>query len=93
MKKKQGEEAEGASSMPAMVQGYSQPSRRRSGEVTSADMVAAWELPETLGGIIVLYCTNEDLMELKAQRKDEERQEEEEITEELKRFTMLEMTR
>ena len=37
--------------------------------------------------------TNEDLMELKAQRKDEERQEEEEITEELKRFTMLEMTR
>ena len=31
--------------------------------------------------------------ELKTQRKNEERQEEEEITEELKRFTMLEMTR
>ena len=35
--------------------------------------------------------TNEDLMELGAQRKDEERQEEEEVTEELKRFTMQEM--
>ena len=79
--------------MPAMVQGYSQPSQWKSGEVTPANMVAAWELPETLGEIIVLYCTNEDLMELKAQRKDEESQEEEEITEELKRFTMLEMTR
>ena len=31
--------------------------------------------------------------ELEAQRKDEERQEEEEITEELKRFTMQEMAR
>ena len=37
--------------------------------------------------------TNEDLMELEAQRKDEERQEEEEVTEELKRFTMQEMAR
>ena len=35
---------------------------------------------------------NEDLMELEAQREDEERQEEE-VTEELKRFTMQEMTR
>ena len=32
-------------------------------------------------------------MELEAQRKDEERQEEEEVTEELKRFTMQEMAR
>ena len=31
--------------------------------------------------------TDEDLMELEAQRKDEERQEEEEVTEEPKRFT------
>ena len=37
--------------------------------------------------------TNEDLMELEAQRKDEERQEEEEVTEGLKRFTMQEMAR
>ena len=37
--------------------------------------------------------TNEDLMELEAQRKDEERQEEEEVTEELERFTMQEMAR
>ncbi|KAJ8780405.1 hypothetical protein J1605_011669 [Eschrichtius robustus] len=37
--------------------------------------------------------TNEDLMELEAQRKDEERQEEEEITEEVKRFMTQEMTR
>ena len=37
--------------------------------------------------------TNEDLMELEVQRKDKERQEEEEITEELKRFTMQEMAR
>ena len=36
--------------------------------------------------------TNEDLMELEAQRKDEERQEEE-VTEEPKRFTMQEMAR
>ena len=35
---------------------------------------------------------NEDLMELEAQRKDEERQEEE-VTEEPKRFTMQEMAR
>ena len=27
----------------------------------SANMVAAWELPETLGEIIVLYCTNDFL--------------------------------
>ena len=33
-----------------------------------------------------LELTNEDLMELEAQRKDEERQEEE-VTEEQKRFT------
>jgi len=32
-------------------------------------------------------------MELETQRKDEERQEEEEVTEELKRSTMLEMAR
>ena len=37
--------------------------------------------------------TNEDLMELKAQRKDEERQEEEEVTEEPKIFTTQEMAR
>ena len=36
--------------------------------------------------------TNEDLMELEAQRKDKERQEEE-VTEEPKRFTMQEMAR
>ncbi|XP_057575413.1 tigger transposable element-derived protein 1-like isoform X2 [Hippopotamus amphibius kiboko] len=37
--------------------------------------------------------TNEDLMELEAQRKDEERQKEEEATEEPKRFTTQEMAR
>ena len=37
--------------------------------------------------------TNEDLMELEAQRKDKERQEEEEVTEEPERFTMQEMAR
>ncbi|XP_057390086.1 tigger transposable element-derived protein 1-like isoform X2 [Balaenoptera acutorostrata] len=37
--------------------------------------------------------TNEDLMELEAQRKDEEGQEEEEVTEEPKRFTTQEMAR
>ena len=37
--------------------------------------------------------TNEDLMELEAQRKDKERQEEEEVTEELKRLTTQEMAR
>ena len=37
--------------------------------------------------------TNEDLMELEAQRKDEERQEEEKVTEKPKRFTMQEMAR
>ena len=37
--------------------------------------------------------TNEDLMELEAQRKDQERQEEEEVTEEPKRFTTQEMAR
>ena len=36
--------------------------------------------------------SDEDLMEPEAQRKDEERQEEE-VTEELKRFTMQEMAR
>ena len=36
---------------------------------------------------------NEDVMELEAQRKDEERQEKEEVTEEPKRFTMQEMAR
>ena len=36
--------------------------------------------------------TNEDLMELKAQRKDKERQEEE-VTKEPKRFTMQETLR
>ena len=37
--------------------------------------------------------TNEDLLELEAQRKDEERQEEEEVTKEPKRFRMQEMAR
>ena len=37
--------------------------------------------------------TNEDLMELEAQRKDKETQEEEEVTEETKRFTTQEMAR
>ena len=37
--------------------------------------------------------TNEDLMELEAQRKDEKRQEEEEVTEKPKRFMMQEMER
>ena len=37
--------------------------------------------------------TNEDLMQLEAQRKDEERQEEEEVTKEPKRFMMQEMAR
>ena len=37
--------------------------------------------------------TNEDMMGLGAQRKDKERQEEEEVTEELKRSTMPEMAR
>ena len=37
--------------------------------------------------------TNTDLMELEAQRKDEKKQEEEEGTEEPKRFTTQEMTR
>ena len=37
--------------------------------------------------------TNEDLMELEGHTKDEERQEEEEVPEELKRFTMQEMAR
>ena len=37
--------------------------------------------------------TNEDLVELEAQRKDKERKEEEEITEEPKRFTMQEMAK
>ena len=36
--------------------------------------------------------SDEDLMEPEAQRKDEERQEEE-VTEELKRFTMQEMAK
>ena len=36
---------------------------------------------------------SEDLLKLEAQRKDEERQEEEEVTEEPKRFTMQEMAR
>ena len=37
--------------------------------------------------------TNQDLVELEIQRKDKERQEEEEVTEELKRFTTQEVTR
>ena len=37
--------------------------------------------------------TNEDLMELEAQRKDEERQKEKEVPEEPKRFTMQEVAR
>ena len=37
--------------------------------------------------------TNEDLMELEVPKKDEERQEEEGVTEELKRFMMQEVAR
>ena len=37
--------------------------------------------------------TNEDLIKLKALRKDEEREEEEEVTEGPKRFTMQEMAK
>ena len=37
--------------------------------------------------------TNEDLMQLEAQRKDEDRQEEEEVTKEPRRFTAQEMAR
>ena len=37
--------------------------------------------------------TNEDLVELEAQRKDEERQEDEEVTEEPKRFMTQEISR
>ena len=37
--------------------------------------------------------TNEDLMELEAKRKDKERQEEKEVTEEPKRFMMQKMAR
>lgn len=37
--------------------------------------------------------TDEDLMESKSRRKDHERQEEEELTEELKRFTMQDRAR
>ena len=37
--------------------------------------------------------TNEDLMELEAQRNDEERQEEEEVTEKPKRLKEQEMAR
>ena len=37
--------------------------------------------------------TNEDLMKLEAQRRDEERQKEEAVTKELKRFTIQEMAR
>ena len=37
--------------------------------------------------------TNEDLLKLEAQRKDQERQEEEEVAEEPKRFKMQEMSR
>ena len=40
-----------------------------------------------------MELTNEDLMELEAQRKDKERQEEEEVTEEPKRFMTQEMAR
>jgi len=36
---------------------------------------------------------SEDLLKLEAQRKDKERQEEEEVTEEPKRFTTQEMAR
>ena len=37
--------------------------------------------------------TNEDQMDLEVQRKDEDRQEEEEVTEELKRFMVQEMAK
>ena len=58
-----------------------------SGEVASADMGGAQEFQETLQEIINegMYHSDEDLMELEAWRKDEERPQEE-LTEEPKRF-------
>ena len=53
-------------------------------------MVAAREFPELLA-VQHEELTNEDLIELEAQRKDKGRQEEEEVTEEPKRFMMQEM--
>ena len=40
-----------------------------------------------------VWTTNEDLMELESQRKDKERQEEDDVTEEPKRLTAQEMSR
>ena len=100
-KKKHSEESEGASFNASHGWFHRFQARANlqnlkvSGEAASADTVAAREFPETLQEIIDegTYCTNEDLMELEAQRKGEERQEEEEITEEPKRFTMQKMAR
>ena len=101
LKKKQGKESEGASFNASHGWFHWFKARANlhnvkvSGEAVTADMVAAWEFPEMLREIIDegTYCTNEDLMELEAQRKDEERQEEEEVTEEPKRFMTQEMAR
>ena len=58
-------------------------------------MVAAREFPEMLWDIIDegTYSHDEDLMESGAQRKDQERREKAEVTEELKGFMMQEMAR
>ena len=77
MKKKHGNDSEGANFNASHGWFHWLKTRTKlhninvSVKAVSADTVAAWELPETLGEIIVLYCTNEDLMELEAQRKDE----------------------
>ena len=123
LKKKHGEESEGASFNA--FHGWFHRFKARanlhnvklSGEAASADRVAAQdeESKEIFSNLVTLSkkleldlqeddftellavqhkeLTNEDLMELEAQRKDEERQEEEEVTEELKRFTTQEMAR
>ena len=52
--------------------------------------VHVWEVPRNFKKLfrklLMKTCTIEDLMELEAQRKDKERQQEEELTEEPKRF-------
>ena len=49
-----------------------------------------WEVPRNFKKLfrklLMKTCTIEDLMELEARRKDKERQQEEELTEEPKRF-------
>ena len=58
-------------------------------------MVAAREFPEMLSDIIDegTYSDDQDLMESGAQRKDQERREKAEVTEELKGFMMQGLTR